>query len=79
MRNWDMRDEVGHCKNDEDCEYATKVCKALDIPFYEVYIYIQYTHNLYLINHSALLLLEDTNLILMYNTVNYRVVQLNWD
>jgi len=36
MRNWDLRDETGMCGNDEDCEYAKKVCTALDIPFYEV-------------------------------------------
>jgi len=36
MRNWDLRDEVGQCLNDEDCDYAMKVCKTLNIPFLEV-------------------------------------------
>ena len=36
MRNWDLRDEIGHCESDEDSEYAMKVCKILNIPFYEV-------------------------------------------
>ena len=36
MRNWDLRDEVGHCSSDADCDYATRVCQALNIPFHEV-------------------------------------------
>ena len=36
MRNWDLRDEVGQCDVDEDCDYAMRVCKTLNIPFHEV-------------------------------------------
>ena len=36
MRNWDERDEFGHCQTDEDYEYASKVCERLKIPLTEV-------------------------------------------
>ena len=36
MKNWDTRDEKGHCQSDEDREYASRVCDKLDIPLTEV-------------------------------------------
>jgi len=36
MKNWDARDEKGHCQSDEDREYASRVCDKLDIPLTEV-------------------------------------------
>jgi len=36
MRNWDTKDELGHCQADEDASYAQRVCKTLDIPLTEV-------------------------------------------
>jgi len=42
MRNWDQRDELGHCSADKDAEDAERVCKKLDVPFKEVNLVKEY-------------------------------------
>ena len=36
MKNWDEKDEAGHCSADKDFEDVKSVCGALDIPYYGV-------------------------------------------
>lgn len=36
MKNWDEKDEEGHCSSAKDAEDVLKICKQLDIPFYSV-------------------------------------------
>ncbi|XP_078484989.1 mitochondrial tRNA-specific 2-thiouridylase 1 [Ciona intestinalis] len=48
MRNWDLEDEVGQCSVQEDANYATRVCRALDIPFYEVNLVKEYWTNVFM-------------------------------
>ena len=36
MRNWDIRDEQGHCSADQDYEDAEHVCRHIGIEFHEV-------------------------------------------
>ena len=36
MKNWDLRDEVGHCSSQADLEDAQFVCEHLGIPLQQV-------------------------------------------
>lgn len=47
MRNWDARNEKGHCVTEEDREDATFVCKHLGIPLYEVDFVKQYWNEVF--------------------------------
>jgi len=42
MRNWDGRDETGHCTADKDCQMAESVAKKLGIKFHEVNLVKEY-------------------------------------
>ncbi|CAK8689420.1 unnamed protein product [Clavelina lepadiformis] len=48
MRNWDVRDEIGHCTVDEDVKYAKRVCSVLNIPFREVNLVKEYWSNVFM-------------------------------
>jgi tRNA-specific 2-thiouridylase len=37
MRNWDEREESGHCSGEQDYLDAKKVCQQLDIPLLHVW------------------------------------------
>ncbi|XP_043218226.1 mitochondrial tRNA-specific 2-thiouridylase 1-like isoform X1 [Amphibalanus amphitrite] len=47
MRNWDIRDEQGVCKADQDAEDAAWVCKKLQIPFQEVNFVKEYWNDVF--------------------------------
>lgn len=48
MRNWDERDEKGHCTGDADAEDAEWVCRKLDIPFHEVNFVKEYWNDVFM-------------------------------
>ena len=48
MRNWDEKDEKGHCTSDADAEDAERVCKKLDIPFHEVNFVKEYWNDVFM-------------------------------
>ncbi|XP_071524815.1 mitochondrial tRNA-specific 2-thiouridylase 1 isoform X1 [Panulirus ornatus] len=47
MRNWDEKDEKGHCTTDAEAEDAEWVCRRLDIPFHEVNFVKEYWHEVF--------------------------------
>ena len=47
MRNWDSKDEEGHCSSNVEAENAEWVCKKLDIPFKEVNFVKEYWNNVF--------------------------------
>nr|XP_039249695.1 mitochondrial tRNA-specific 2-thiouridylase 1-like isoform X2 [Styela clava] len=47
MRNWDLRDETGHCSMEEDHHYAERVCSTLKIPFHCVNFVKEYWNNVF--------------------------------
>lgn len=47
MRNWDERDEKGHCSNDAEAEDAEWVCNKLGIPFHEVNFVKEYWNEVF--------------------------------
>ncbi|XP_064102504.1 mitochondrial tRNA-specific 2-thiouridylase 1-like isoform X3 [Macrobrachium nipponense] len=47
MRNWDIKDEKGHCQNDVDAEDAEWICRRLDIPFQEVNFVKEYWNDVF--------------------------------
>lgn len=48
MRNWDEKDEKGHCTGDADAEDAEWVCRKLEIPFHEVNFVKDYWNNVFM-------------------------------
>ncbi|XP_050731296.1 mitochondrial tRNA-specific 2-thiouridylase 1-like isoform X2 [Eriocheir sinensis] len=48
MRNWDEKDEKGHCTGDADAEDAEWVCRKLDIPFHEVNFVKEYWNDVFM-------------------------------
>ncbi|KAK7066246.1 hypothetical protein SK128_024996 [Halocaridina rubra] len=48
MRNWDVKDEKGHCQTDVDAEDAEWVCRRLDIPFHEVNFVKEYWNDVFM-------------------------------
>lgn len=48
MRNWDEKDEKGHCTADTEAEDAEWVCQKLDIPFHEVNFVKEYWNDVFL-------------------------------
>lgn len=48
MRNWDEKDEKGHCTADTEAEDAEWVCRKLDIPFHEVNFVKEYWSDVFL-------------------------------
>ncbi|KAK4296636.1 hypothetical protein Pmani_030882 [Petrolisthes manimaculis] len=47
MRNWDERDEKGHCTADIEAEDAEWVCNKLGIPFHEVNFVKEYWNDVF--------------------------------
>ncbi|XP_059843459.1 mitochondrial tRNA-specific 2-thiouridylase 1 isoform X3 [Hypanus sabinus] len=47
MKNWDLVDEHGTCTSDQDCKDAHRLCKMLDIPFYQVSFVKEYWHEVF--------------------------------
>ncbi|XP_051889762.1 mitochondrial tRNA-specific 2-thiouridylase 1 isoform X2 [Pristis pectinata] len=47
MKNWDLVDERGTCTSDQDCKDAQRLCKMLDIPFYQVSFVKEYWHEVF--------------------------------
>eukprot|EP00730_Choanoeca_flexa_P014265 TRINITY_DN6173_c0_g1_i2.p1 TRINITY_DN6173_c0_g1~~TRINITY_DN6173_c0_g1_i2.p1 ORF type:complete len:423 (+),score=55.36 TRINITY_DN6173_c0_g1_i2:185-1453(+) len=47
MRNWDEREETGHCPADQDAEECASVCDHLDIAFGTVDFVKQYWNNVF--------------------------------
>lgn len=47
MRNWDLRDETGHCSSEEDFHYAQRVCSTLRIPFHDVNFVKEYWNDVF--------------------------------
>ena len=47
MRNWDGRDETGHCNVDKEAEEAERICDKLDIPFREVNFVKEYWNEVF--------------------------------
>ncbi|KAK1121027.1 hypothetical protein K0M31_010809 [Melipona bicolor] len=47
MKNWDIKDETGICKVEEDYEDAQWVCNKLEIPLVEVNFVKEYWHNIF--------------------------------
>lgn len=47
MRNWDIKNEKGHCQSDIDAEDAEWVCRQLDIPFREVNFVKEYWNDVF--------------------------------
>ncbi|XP_037071397.1 LOW QUALITY PROTEIN: mitochondrial tRNA-specific 2-thiouridylase 1-like [Pollicipes pollicipes] len=47
MRNWDVRDEQGVCRADQDAEDAAWVCHQLQIPFQEVNFVKEYWNEVF--------------------------------
>ncbi|XP_042227628.1 mitochondrial tRNA-specific 2-thiouridylase 1-like isoform X2 [Homarus americanus] len=48
MRNWDEKNEKGHCAGDADAEDAEWVCRRLDIPFHEVNFVKEYWNDVFM-------------------------------
>lgn len=36
MKNWEEKDENGHCTSEKDYEDVINVCNQLDIPYYSI-------------------------------------------
>ena len=47
MKNWDQKDEFGHCTADEDFEDAQYVCEHLDIPLHTVNFVKEYWNDVF--------------------------------
>ena len=47
MKNWDIRDEQGHCSSDADLEDAQYVCDHLQIPLHKVDFVKEYWTNVF--------------------------------
>ncbi|XP_068217217.1 mitochondrial tRNA-specific 2-thiouridylase 1 [Palaemon carinicauda] len=47
MRNWDIKDEKGHCQSDTDAEDAEWICRRLNIPFQEVNFVKEYWNDVF--------------------------------
>lgn len=48
MRNWDEKDEKGHCTGDADAADAEWVCRKLDIPFHEANFVKEYWNDVFM-------------------------------
>lgn len=47
MKNWDIPNETGVCKVEEDYEHAQWVCKKLKIPLVETNFVKEYWNNIF--------------------------------
>ena len=55
MKNWDERDEIGHCNSEEDYHQVSEVCKALHIPHTQVNFVKEYWNEVFRFNFTETL------------------------